>query len=434
MRVIDIIENKKNKMPITEDEISYLIDGYVKGDVPDYQMSAFLMAVCFNSMTAEETLYFTKAMAQSGDIVDLSDIENFTVDKHSTGGVADTTTLITAPIVAACGISVCKMSGRGLGHTGGTLDKLESIPNFKTQQSLSSFKSIIRKCGLSIIGQSHDLVPADKKMYALRDVTATIDSIPLIASSIMSKKIASGCDGLVLDVKLGSGSFMGSYENAKILAQTMVKIGKNSGIITRAILSDMNQPLGNAVGNSLEVIEAIEVLNGSDNSNRLKSVAVSIAANMLEIAGICSIEQAGDLIKNAIKSKKALDVLKCMVNSQGGLSESIDDTSLLPHSKYTYSLRSTKTGYINSMNTRRLGIAASILGAGRNKKDDVIDNSVGYVMEYSLGDMINAGDNICTIHYNDEAKMHNASKLILDAIEIEKSPRETPKLIYDVIS
>lgn len=433
MRIVDIIEKKMNNISLSEDEIFFLINGYVKDDVPDYQMSAFMMAVCLNSMSDKETSFLTNAMAQSGDIVDLSDIDGFAMDKHSTGGVADTTTLIAAPIVAACGVSVCKMSGRGLGHTGGTLDKLESIPNFKTEQTLSSFKDIIKKCGLSIIGQSYDLAPADKKMYALRDVTATVNSIPLIASSIMSKKIASGCDGLVLDVKLGSGSFVGSYENAKSLAQTMVSIGKNSGIITRAVLSDMNQPLGNAVGNSLEVIEAIEVLKGSANSNRLKTVAILLAKNMLEIAGIDTKANIDNLILDAIDSGKALNVFKSMVKAQGGVTDSIDDISQLPHSKYTYPLKSTKSGYINKMDTRKLGIAASILGAGRNTKDDVIDNSVGYVMQCSLGNMISTGDIICLIHYNDETKLENASALILEALEIEKIPEKTPELIYDII-
>lgn len=432
MRAVDIIEKKRNNEILTKAEIDFLISGYVAGKTPDYQMSAMLMAIYFNSMNDEETAYLTNAMIKSGDEVDLSDIKGIKVDKHSTGGVADTTTLILAPLVAACGATVCKMSGRGLGHTGGTLDKLESIEGFNVVQSIDSYKDILGSVGLSIIGQSGNLAPADKLLYSLRDVTGTINSIPLIASSIMSKKIAAGCDGVVLDVKTGNGSFLNNLAEAKALAKAMVGLGKAANIKTRAIITDMNQPLGNAIGNALEVKEAIEVLNGSNKSPRLKTVALALGANMLEVAHITKKEKAIPMLQNAIDNKSGIAKLKEMVIAQGGNPNMIDNPNLLPSAKYTYTLKAKKCGYIHSMNTASLGKAACILGAGREKKSDIIDPAVGYVMECELSDNINKGDTICTIYYNDSTNLKSACSIILDSIIIKDSkPQNKTLLMYE---
>lgn len=432
MRAVDIIEKKRNNEILIKAEIDFLISGYVAGKIPDYQMSAMLMAIYFNSMNDEETAYLTNAMIKSGDEVDLSDIKGIKVDKHSTGGVADTTTLILAPLVAACGATVCKMSGRGLGHTGGTLDKLESIEGFNVVQSIDSYKDILRSIGLSIIGQSGNLAPADKLLYSLRDVTGTINSIPLIASSIMSKKIAAGCDAVVLDVKTGNGSFLNNLAEAKALAKAMVGLGKAANIKTRAIITDMNQPLGNAIGNALEVKEAIEVLNGSNKSPRLKTVALALGANMLEVAHITKKEEALPMLQNAIDNKSGIAKLKELVIAQGGNPNIIDNPNLLPSAKYIYTLKAKECGYIHSMNTTSLGKAACILGAGREKKSDIIDPAVGYVMECELSQKINKGDTICTIYYNDSTNLKSACSIILNSIIIKDSkPQNKTPLMYE---
>lgn len=437
MHIIDIIEKKKSNLELSKEEIEYFVKG-LTGDgveeIPKYQISALLMAIYFNSMTSQETAYLTNAMVKSGERVDLSGIEGIKVDKHSTGGVADTTTLILAPLVAACGAPVSKMSGRGLGHTGGTLDKLESIEGFNVEQSIENFKRIVNKTKISVIGQSGNLAPADKLLYGLRDVTATVNSIPLIASSIMSKKIAAGCDALVLDVKNGSGSFLEDFAEAELLAQAMVDLGKAADIETRAIISDMNQPLGKAIGNSLEVLEAIDVLNGSTDSDRLKTVALTLGSLMLELAGIAKQKEAYTLMENAIKDKSGIAKLKEMVIAQGGNPEGIDNPALLPTAKYTVELKSTVTGYVNSMDTKSLGRAASLLGAGREEITDSIDHSVGYIMECELGDYINTGDVLCIIHYNDDKNLNDVMDLITSSINIdnEKAPVSS-ELIYKVI-
>lgn len=437
MHIIDIIEKKKNNLELSKEEIEYFVKG-LTGDgveiIPKYQISALLMAIYFNSMTSQETAYLTNAMVKSGERVDLSQIKGIKVDKHSTGGVADTTTLILAPLVAACGAPVSKMSGRGLGHTGGTLDKLESIEGFNVEQSIEDFRNIVNKTKISVIGQSGNLAPADKLLYGLRDVTATVNSIPLIASSIMSKKIAAGCDALVLDVKNGNGSFLANFEEAEQLAQAMVDLGEAAGIETHAIISDMNQPLGRTVGNSLEVLEAIEVLNGSEDSSRLKTVALTLGSLMLELAGVAKKEKAFVMMENAIKDGSGIAKLKEMVIAQGGNPDVIENPSLLPTAKNTIELKSKTAGYINSMDTKSLGRAASLLGAGREEITDTIDHAVGYVMECELGDNIKVGDTLCVIHYNDDANLSDAMDLILNSIHIEKdkAPVST-ELIYKVI-
>ncbi len=437
MHIIDIIEKKKNNEELTKEEIEYFVKG-LTGDgvekIPEYQISALLMAIYFNSMNSTETAYLTNAMVNSGERVDLSQIEGIKVDKHSTGGVADTTTLILAPLVAACGAPVSKMSGRGLGHTGGTLDKLESIKGFNVVQSIENFKKIVNKTKISVIGQSGNLAPADKMLYSLRDVTATVNSIPLIASSIMSKKIAAGCDALVLDVKNGSGSFLSSFEEAQKLAHAMVDLGEAAGIETRAVISDMNQPLGKTIGNSLEVLEAIDVLNGSEDSNRLKTVALTLGSLMLELAGIADRNKAYTLLENAIKDGSGIKKLKEMVEAQGGDTNVIDNPALLPTAKNIVELKSEASGYINSMDTKSLGRAASLLGAGREEITDVIDHAVGYIMECELGDKIEKGDVLCVIHYNSDENLNDAMELIKKSIHIDnEKSTDNIELIYEII-
>ncbi len=437
MHIIDIIEKKKNNEELSKQEIEYFIKG-LTGDgvekIPEYQISALLMAIYFNSMTSQETAYLTHAMVNSGERVDLSGINGIKVDKHSTGGVADTTTLILAPLVAACGAPVSKMSGRGLGHTGGTLDKLESIEGLNVVQSIDNFKNIVNKTKISVIGQSGNLAPADKILYGLRDVTATVNSIPLIASSIMSKKIAAGCDALVLDVKNGSGSFLSNFEEAEKLAHAMVDLGKAAGIETRAVISDMNQPLGKAIGNSLEVLEAIDVLNGSEESDRLKAVALTLGSLMLELAGIADRKKAYTMLEKAIKDGSGIRKLKEMVAAQGGNVNVIDNPLLLPTAKNKIELKSDVSGYINSMDTKSLGRAASLLGAGREEVTDTIDHAVGYIMECELGDKIEKGDVLCVIHYNDDKNLNDTMELIKESIHIDKEKlSEYGPLIYEII-
>ena len=437
MHIIDIIEKKKNNLELSKDEIEYFIKG-LTGDgveqIPDYQVSALLMAIYFNSMTAQETAYLTTAMVNSGDRVDLSAIDGIKVDKHSTGGVADTTTLVLAPLVAACGAPVSKMSGRGLGHTGGTLDKLESIDGFNVIQTIENFRNIVNKTKIAVIGQSGNLAPADKLLYSLRDVTATVNSIPLIASSIMSKKIAAGCDALVLDVKTGNGAFLTDIAEAEKLAHAMVDLGVAAGIETRAVISDMSQPLGKAVGNAMEVREAIDILNGSEDSTRLKTVAITLGSLMLELAGIAKRDIAKQMMENAIADKSGIAKLKEMVAAQGGNPEVIDNPHMLPTAKNTVEIKSDKAGYINHMDTKSLGRAASLLGAGREEMTDTIDHAVGFLMNCELGDNISTGDVLCIIHYNDDKNLEDAINLIKESIHIElKKAVEMHKLIYKII-
>lgn len=429
MRMYDLIYKKKNKMPLSKDEIEWMIAEYTSGNIPDYQMSAFLMAVCFNSMDEEEITTLTMAMADSGDMVDLSGIDGIKVDKHSTGGVGDKTTLIIAPIVAACGLKVAKMSGRGLGHTGGTIDKLESIPGYRTDLSMDEFVDTVNNTGLCVIGQTGNLTPADKKLYALRDVTATVDSIGLIASSVMSKKIAAGSDGIVLDVTTGSGAFMKETEDAKELARLMIKIGKNAGRKMAALVTDMDEPLGFAIGNSIEVIEAIETLKGNGPKD-LVYVCVELAAAMLYLGDKGSIEECRELAKDAISSGKALGKLKEMVKAQGGDAGVIENTEYFQKASVAYEVKSDKNGYISKMDARQIGVCAMMLGAGRETKDSVIDLSAGIRLCKKTGDYVAAGETLAVFYTNNLEAVHKTEATFLEAFEYSMEAVDKRELIY----
>lgn len=429
MRMYDLIYKKKNKMPLSKDEIEWMIAEYTSGNIPDYQMSAFLMAVCFNSMDEEEITTLTMAMANSGDMVDLSGIDGIKVDKHSTGGVGDKTTLIIAPIVAACGLKVAKMSGRGLGHTGGTIDKLESIPGYRTDLSMDEFVDTVNNTGLCVIGQTGNLTPADKKLYALRDVTATVDSIALIASSVMSKKIAAGSDGIVLDVTTGSGAFMKETEDAKELARLMIKIGKNAGRKMAALVTDMDEPLGFAIGNSIEVIEAIETLKGNGPKD-LVHVCVELAAAMLYLGDKGSIEECRELAKDAISSGKALGKLKEMVKAQGGDAGVIENTEYFQKASVAYEVKSDKNGYISKMDARQIGVCAMMLGAGRETKDSVIDLSAGIRLCKKTGDYVAAGETLAVFYTNNLEAVHKTEATFLEAFEYSMEAVDKRELIY----
>lgn len=429
MRMYDLIYKKKNKMPLSKDEIEWMIAEYTSGNIPDYQMSAFLMAVCFNSMNEEEITTLTMAMANSGDMVDLSGIDGIKVDKHSTGGVGDKTTLIIAPIVAACGLKVAKMSGRGLGHTGGTIDKLESVPGYRTDLSMDEFVDTVNNTGLCVIGQTGNLTPADKKLYALRDVTATVDSIGLIASSVMSKKIAAGSDGIVLDVTTGSGAFMKETEDAKELARLMIKIGKNAGRKMAALVTDMDEPLGFAIGNSIEVIEAIETLKGNGPKD-LVHVCVELAAAMLYLGDKGSIEECRELAKDAISSGKALGKLNEMVKAQGGDAGVIENTEYFQKASVAYEVKSTRSGYISKMDARQIGICAMMLGAGRETKDSVIDLSAGIKLCKKTGDYVNTGETLAVFYTNNLEAIHKTEATFLEAFEYSMEAVDKRELIY----
>lgn len=430
MRITDIIHKKRNGKELTRDEIEFFVAGYITGDVPDYQISALLMAIWFQGMGPRETADLTMVMAESGDMVDLSGIPGVKADKHSTGGVADTTTLIAAPLVAASGGRVAKMSGRGLGHTGGTLDKLESIPGFSVDQSMEDFVRIVNTHGLSIIGQTGNLAPADKKLYALRDVTGTVDNLSLIASSIMSKKLAAGSDAIVLDVKTGSGAFMKELDAAVELAKAMVEIGRDAGRKTTALVTDMNQPLGNAVGNALEVREAVEILQGH-HAGDLKEVSLALAAKMLLLSGTAEDEkEARRRLEAALDNGTALAKLAAMIEAQGGDPGVTDDTGRLPEASRKVVLGAKRTGYIKAMNTEEIGYSAMLLGAGRARKDDIIDLAVGIWLSRRLGDHINEGDELAVFHVNDESNLDEAMRRFEEAFEITDGPAEKPTLIY----
>ncbi|SNX53188.1 pyrimidine-nucleoside phosphorylase [Thermoanaerobacterium sp. RBIITD] len=430
MRMYDLIMKKRNGGTLSKDEIDFIISSYTKDYLPDYQMSALLMAIYFKGMNPEETSNLTMAMAHSGDILDLSGISGIKVDKHSTGGVADTTTLVLAPLVAACGAPVAKMSGRGLGHTGGTIDKLESIPGMRIELSEREFIDNVNKHGIAIIGQTGNLTPADKKLYALRDVTATVDSIPLIASSIMSKKIASGADGIVLDVKLGRGAFMKDLESAKKLAKLMVDIGNSVGRKTVAHVTNMDEPLGLAIGNSLEVIEAIEVLKGH-GSKDLLDVCMVLGSDMLTISGVAKdSDEAKRMLNDALTSGKALMKFREFLSSQGGDDRIVDDFSLLPQAKYVEAWTAGEDIYIKDLLALDLGLIAMKLGAGREKKEDTIDLSVGIMLGGKVGDIVKKGDPIATVYANDKEKLKWALNEIKKYIVVTDKYVERPKLIY----
>lgn len=432
MRMYDIILKKRANLPLTDEEIRFVIDGYVKGEIPDYQVSALLMTIVFNGMNARELGTLTLAMAQSGNMVDLSNIDGITVDKHSTGGVGDKTTLIIAPLVAASGGKVAKMSGRGLGHTGGTIDKMESIPNLKVSLEQDAFINQVNKIGLAVIGQSEGLAPADKKLYALRDVTGTVDSIPLIASSVMSKKLASGAQAILLDVKVGSGAFMKNIEDARELAKAMVDIGKENGRSVKAILTDMDRPLGHDIGNALEIREVIDTLKGHGPED-LTHECIIMAAHMLVLSHICDYETALSRVQEALDSGAALERLRMMIDAQGGDSRVIDDESLLAIGKFTYDVTAPQDGYITYMNTEQCGIASVMLGAGRTVKDGPIDYSAGIVMHKKTGDAVRMGERIATLYASDESLFTNAAQTYLAAITIGNTAPKVVDTILDVV-
>ena len=438
MRAVDVIERKVEGKELSSEEIAFMVNGYVDGSIPDYQMSAFMMAIVFNGMTGKEVADLTMTMMNSGDIVDLSDVPGFKVDKHSTGGVGDTTTLVIAPLVAACGGTVAKMSGRGLGHTGGTLDKLESIPGLKIEQDMESFKDIVRKLGVAVIGQSGNLVPADKKMYALRDVTGTVRSIPLIAGSIMSKKLAAGTDGIVLDVKVGTGAFMRTLEEAEELSRTMVEIGKMLGRKVAAVITDMNQPLGLSVGNALEFREAIQVLSGEvDLSDPLADVCLLLGSHMLMMSGKAGNEtEAREKLIGAIRDGSGLKKLQQMIAAEGGDASYVDlkKIDLLCQVRRKVAVYPDRDGFICGMNAEGIGTAAQMIGAGREKKEDDIDHAVGLIMHKRLGDAVSMNDPICTFYVNDESRLDDAVALLKKSVCISgERPEKTP-MVYEVIS
>lgn len=428
----DIILKKRADLPLSDKEIRFVIDGYVKGEIPDYQVSALLMTIVFNGMNARELGTLTLAMAQSGNMVDLSNIDGITVDKHSTGGVGDKTTLIIAPLVAACGGKVAKMSGRGLGHTGGTIDKMESIPNLKVSLEQDAFINQVNKIGLAVIGQSEGLAPADKKLYALRDVTGTVDSIPLIASSVMSKKLASGAQAILLDVKVGSGAFMKNIEDASELAKAMVDIGKENGRSVKAILTDMDRPLGHAIGNALEIREVIDTLKGHGPED-LTHECIIMAAHMLVLSHICDYETALSRVQEALDSGAALERLRMMIDAQDGDSRVIDDESILAIGQFTYDVIAPQDGYIIHMNTEQCGIASVMLGAGRTVKDGPIDYSAGIVMHKKTGDAVSMGERIATLYASDESLFTNAAQTYLEAITIGNTAPKVVDTILDIV-
>ena len=432
MRVYDIIKKKRDGGELTTAEIDFFIKGYVDGTIPDYQASALCMAIFYMGMTEKETADITMAMAKSGDTVDLSRFGKDSVDKHSTGGVGDKTTLIVAPIVSSLGCIMAKMSGRGLGHTGGTVDKLESIEGFNTALTPDQFFAQVEKTGVAVVGQTGNLTPADKKLYALRDVTATVDSIPLIASSIMSKKLAAGSHTIVLDVKFGSGAFMKTPEDAEALAREMVKIGNNCGRNTSAVITNMERPLGFNIGNALEVKEVIDVLNNK-GADDLKEVCLTLSTQIVALSKNISAEDARALTEDALTSGKALLKFKEWIIAQGGNGEWIDNPGLFPSADYTYDVKAPCDGYISKTDAESMGIASVMLGAGRETKDDTIDMSAGIILKKKNGDLVHNGDTIATLYSCNNESFAGAEKRFLSAIQIsDKKPCEQA-LIYKII-
>lgn len=433
MRMVDLIQKKKVSIELTKEEINWVIQGYTLGNIPDYQISALLMAIYFKGMTKAERSALTEAMIASGETIDLSSIEGIKVDKHSTGGVGDKTSLILGPLVASIGVPVAKMSGRGLGYTGGTLDKLESISNMKVEIGMSAFTKQVNETKLAIIGQSMDLAPADKLLYSLRDVTATVDSIPLIASSIMSKKLAAGADAIVLDVKFGSGAFMKTLEEGRELAKAMVEIGQDAGRQTTALLTDMNQPLGLAIGNALEVKEAIQTLKGKGPKD-LEELVLKLASHMVVLAKAADTwEAAYDVLKQQLKSGKAFEKFKEFIAMQGGDISQIDDPTLLPTATQIIPVNAVESGYIKEIDALSMGMAAMDLGAGRKVKEDVIDMAVGIVLDKKVGDKVHEGDTLAYIHVNDQ-DYQEAKDLIRQAYKVQSSQVGASTLIYDVMT
>lgn len=432
-RFVDLIQKKKNGETLTKEEIDFMITDYVAGKIPDYQMSAMLMAIYFNGMENEELAAFTLAMRDSGDLVDLSPIEGIKVDKHSTGGVGDKTTLIVGPIVAACGVPVAKMSGRGLGFTGGTLDKLESISGFRIDLSAQEFFETVKKTGISVIGQTGNLAPADKFLYALRDVTATVDSIPLIAASVMSKKLAAGSDKIVLDVTTGSGAFMKNTRDAKNLAKHMVAIGNHAGKETVAILTGMEEPLGFAIGNNMEVKEAIEVLKG-DGPEDVKEVSVALAGMMLSL-GLENVShsQGKRMAKKALSSGQAFEKFKEMVQAQGGDIRYVEHPEFFERDAFEGEVLAAEDGFLSGMDTEKIGVAAGLLGAGRETKDSVIDMSAGIYLKKKIGDTVKKGEPIAICYAGTKEKLNRGMAMFESSIRYSKEAPRIPKLIVDII-
>ncbi len=425
MRMYDLIEKKKRGNALSREEIHYMVQGFTAGEIPDYQMSAMLMAVYFKGMNDEETTYLTLEMAHSGDMVDLSPIEGFKVDKHSTGGVGDKTTLIIGPVVASLGVKVAKMSGRGLGHTGGTIDKLEAIPGFQTTVTQERFFEIVKEHGIAVVGQSGNLVPADKKLYALRDVTATVDSIPLIASSIMSKKLAAGSDGIVLDVKTGSGAFMKTLEDSVTLAQKMVAIGVGAGRCCSALITDMDVPLGYAIGNALEVKESVEVLQGGGPED-LREVSLRLAAEMLHTAWGEDAEECYRLAAGTLEDGSAFETFRKMTAAQGGDFSGLEKVT----APFSREVPAPVSGYISVMDTEGCGIASVMLKAGRSRKEDEIDSSAGILLLKKYGDYAEQGEVLAKLYASDESLFAAAEKKLLDSYGISDNKPEAKKLIY----
>lgn len=434
MRMVDLIVKKRQGQALSEAEIAWMIQAYTEGALPDYQMSAMMMAICFAGMNAEETAALTDAMTHSGTVLDVSSVGAQVADKHSTGGVADTTTLAVVPIVASCGVTMGKMSGRGLGHTGGTLDKLEAISGFSVDVAPQRFLALLRENGLAIVGQNEALAPADKKLYALRDVTGTVDSLPLIASSIMSKKLAAGADIIVLDVKVGSGAFMKTPEDAAALAKTMVEIGVHLGKKTAALITDMNQPLGSCIGNALDVREAIEILQGKHQDSDLFAICKRLSAQLIRLGGKAEEErEAESMVLDAIASGRALQKLATMIQAQGGDAHVCQDTSRLPSAERIIPVLSQQAGYIAKMDTQSIGTCAQLLGAGREKLGDKIDPAVGIVMKKRVGDFVRTGDVLAEFHVNEQNMLQEAMRRFSAAFAYSKKPVDPPKLVYGLV-
>ncbi len=433
MRMVDLIAKKRDGGEHTSEEIQFIVSGYTEGTIPDYQMSAWAMAVLFRGMTPRETADLTLAMAASGEQLDLFGIPGIKVDKHSTGGVGDKTTLVVAPLVAAAGIPVAKMSGRGLGHSGGTLDKLESIPGFRVERTREQFLRQVRDVGVAIIGQSGNLTPADKKLYALRDVTATVEAVPLIASSIMSKKIAAGADAIILDVKVGKGAFMKTLEEAEILAKAMVEIGRQVGRETVAVISDMNQPLGRAVGNALEVKEAVQTLRGQGPAD-LTELALTIGAHMLVLAKKSDdVSAARSHLEELLRSGRAFEKFCEMVAAQEGDPDAVRDLSRLPQASLQVEVKAKSDGFVSAIDAERIGHASVLLGAGRLTKEMPIDLSVGIVLQKKVGDPISSGETLAVIHANDRDLAEAASQEVDEAFAIQASAVSAGTLIYKIL-
>ena len=438
MNVVELIRRKREGSSLTEEEFRFLIDGYVKGKVPDYQMSAFLMACYFRGMSSDETLTFTKLMLHSGEVIDLSEIPGVKIDKHSTGGVGDKVSLILAPMVAACGVPVPMISGRGLGHTGGTLDKLESIPGFRTDLSISEYKQVIREIGVVMIGQTKEIAPADKKMYALRDVTATVECIPLIAGSIMSKKLAEGIDVLVLDVKTGRGAFMQTHEQALELATTLVGIGNGFGKETIGFITNMNQPLGVAIGNWLEVVESVECLRGAvgnnDASSDLMEVTYMLSGTMVYLGQKAkSIEEGIDKCRKTIEDGSAYHKLLDLIHAQGGNIETIENLEKYPLPKFAMEVKSSEKGFIKEIDSFELGLTSISLGAGREKIDDMIDMKAGILLKKKVGDAVDVGDSLVVFYTDRENVLASARERITKAFKFSLTKPERKPMIFDIV-